>query len=172
MFEKIIKKTNTVLYIQIWENRIKVTNISSGKVYDEKPLIAIQKNNKGEEVVVGVGNSVELIDSESQTIIINPFSHSRTLLSNFVLAEKILQYIFEKLLKQQFLLLSPLAVVHPMEKIDDGITQVEFRAFKELALGAGARESVVCEGSELSIENFDYEKIKKEEILYNQNIGK
>ncbi len=48
-----------------------------------------------------------------------------------------------------------------MEKLEGGLTQIEFRAFKEQALGAGSRDSVVYLGPELSIYNFDYDDIKK-----------
>ena len=36
--------------------------------------------------------------------------------------------------------MSPIIVVHPMEKIEGGLTGIEHRAFRELALGAGAPE--------------------------------
>ncbi|MCW8929066.1 MAG: rod shape-determining protein [Gammaproteobacteria bacterium] len=163
IFEKIVKKFSTILYVQIWENRIKVTDIVSGNIYDEKPLIATQKNNKGEVIVIAVGNSAELIECDLQTVITNPFSHPRTLLSNFMAAEKVLQHIIHTLLKNKFFSPSPLTVIHPMEKIDGGITQIEFQALRELAFGAGSREVVVYYGSELNVNNFNYEEIKKNE---------
>ncbi len=163
MFEAIINKFSAVLYVQIWENRIKVTDIGSGNTYEEKPLLAIQKNNKNEEMVIAVGNSVESIESELQVKIIKPFSHPRTLLSDFVSAQKMIQHTVYQLVKKPFFSFSPLIVIHPMEKMEGGITQIEFRAFKELALAAGARESVIYQGAELSIYNFDYEYIKQNE---------
>ena len=161
MFNKIFNNLSPTVYIQIWENRVKATEITSGNIYDEKPLIALKKNSKGEEIVVAVGNSAEFSKNELDTKIINPFSHPRVLISNFVVAEKVLQHIIHTLLKHKFLATSPLAVVHPMEKLEGGLTQVELRAFKELALGAGSRESVVYQGSELNTYNFNYEDIKK-----------
>lgn len=162
LLEKFINNKSPIFYVQIWENRIKVTEINSGNVYDEKPLIATKINNKGEEIVYAVGNSAETKE-ELHVKIINPFSHPRTLISNFVAAEKVLQHIIRLLVKRKFFMLSPVTVIHPMEKIDGGITQIEFRAFKELALGAGSREVVVHHGAELNIFNFDYQKIKKNE---------
>lgn len=38
---------------------------------------------------------------------------------------------------------------------------IEKKAFRELALGAGAREVELYEGSELPIAGFDYSKIKE-----------
>lgn len=163
MFNKIFNNLSPVVYVQIWENRIKATEITSGNIYDEKPFIAIKKNDKGEEIVTCVGNNAELLKNELDTKIINPFSHPRALISNFVAAEKVLQHIIHTLSKHKFLAASPLTVIHPMEKLEGGLTQIELRAFKELALGAGSRESVVYQGSELNIYNFNYEDIKKKE---------
>ncbi len=161
MFNKIFNNLSLTIYVQIWANRIKATEINSGNIYDEKPFIAIKKNTKGEEIVTVIGSSAELLNNDSGIKVINHFSHPRTLISNFVAAQKLLQYIIHSLSKQKFLLFSPLIVIHPMEKLEGGLTQIEFRAFKELALGAGSRESVVYLGPELSIYNFDYDDIKK-----------
>ncbi len=165
MFKKIFNNLSLTIYIQIWEDRIKATEINSGKIYDEKPFIAIKKNAKGEETVTAVGSSVELLKNDSGIKVIKPFSHPRTLISNFVVAQKLLQYIIHSLSKQKqkFLLISPLIVIHPMEKLEGGLTQIEFRAFKELALGAGSREALIYQGPELNIYNFDYDNIKKNE---------
>ncbi len=161
MFKKIFNNLSPVFYIQIWENRIKATEITSGNTYDEKPFIAIKKNSKGEKIVTAIGSSAELLKNELNTKVINPFSHPRTLFSNFEAAEKILQHIIHTLSKHKFLTPSPLTVIHPMEKLEGGLTQIEHRAFQELALGAGSRESLVYQGSELNIYNFDYNDIKK-----------
>lgn len=45
---------------------------------------------------------------------------------------------------------SPVIIIHPMEMIDGGLSQIEERALMELASGAGARKVVVWVGHELS----------------------
>ena len=45
--------------------------------------------------------------------------------------------------------LSPWVLMHPMELIQGGITQVESRALIELAAGSGAKRVGVWEGEEL-----------------------
>ncbi|MEN8250725.1 MAG: rod shape-determining protein [Bacteroidota bacterium] len=163
MLNKIFNNLSPIFYLQIWENRIKVTEITSNKIFDESPLIAIKKNDKGEETVTAVGNNVKLMQNELDIEVINPFSHPRTLISNFMAAEKVLQYIIKTLSKHKLLAAPPLTVIHPMEKLDGGMTQIEFRAFKELALGAGSREAVVYDGPELNVYDFNFIDIKKKE---------
>ena len=150
MLTKFIDSLNTILYVQIWENRIKVTNILTGDIFDEKPLIAISIDKKGQKFIVAVGNN-SFLSSGANIAIINPFSHIRSLIANFEIGERLLQYIFSMLLKGCVLKLRPKVVVHPMEKIEGGLTDVEERAFKELAICAGARDVVVYQGSELVI---------------------
>jgi rod shape-determining protein MreB len=158
---------DTVLYVQIWENRIMVTDIHSGEFFDETPLLAIERNKKGQRIVSAVGNDVKMLHIDENIEVINPFSHPRGLLNDFFAAEKVLQHIFHVLFNKRFVSVSPRVVVHPMEKNEGGITMIEAKAFTEMALGAGAREAIVHQGSILSPLPFDFEKIKKDnqEIL-------
>jgi rod shape-determining protein MreB len=161
MIKNLLSKLDSVVYVQIWENRIKVTDIRTGEVYDEVPLLAIEENKKGQKIVVAVGNDVKALSSTSTTEIINPFSHPRGLLNDFLVAEKILQHVFHLLLGKKFISPSPMVVIHPMEKVEGGITAIERKAFTEMALGAGAREAVVHQGMALSASSFDYKQIKE-----------
>ena len=50
--------------------------------------------------------------------------------------------------------------MHPMEKLEGGLTDIEKTAFKDLALGAGARNAIVYTGSELPTIRFNFDSIK------------
>ncbi len=112
-----------------------------------------------------VGNNASLITDKSVTII-EPFVHQRVLLSNFTMANLLLQHAFAFLLHYKKFVIAPKVVVHPMEKIDGGLSQIETQAFVELALSAGAIDAFVYEGTPLVKMGFDYEKIKLE---FNRN---
>ena len=79
-----------------------------------------------------------------------PFSHPRTLLGDFMIAEDVLRRGIKSMnfVKNMFAA-SPAALIHPRERIDGGLYQVEERAFQELMLGAGARKARVWVGPEL-----------------------
>ncbi len=155
MFFNLIKKLSSSLYVQIWEERIKVTDIVNGHIYDEKPLVALETTKKGQLKVVAIDNSASLI-SDSNIEIINPFSHPRVLFADFTVGEKLLQYIFRELSGNKYLNPSPEVIIHPMEKTEGGLTMIELRAFKEVAFGAGARDVVVYQGEELSITSINF----------------
>jgi len=159
MIKNILDKFGIVLYVQIWERRIKVTDITTQKVFDEKALVAV-RNENGKKSIEAVGNSATLVSNENISVS-EPFSHERLLLSSFSLAEILLRYIFKTLIKRRtFVGLK--VVIHPMEKIEGGLGQIEIRAFRELAIGAGARDVKVHQGNELSILDFDYESLPRD----------
>ena len=53
---------------------------------------------------------------------------------------------------QQGLVLSVSIVIHPMERIEGGLSQIEERALRELAIGAGASRVAVWVGDALTDE--------------------
>jgi len=153
MLRNILNNTDTTLYVQIWEHRIKVTNIKTLDVFDEKPLIEFSESSNGKQQVSAFGNMANISS-------LNPFSHPRVLLSDFHGGEKLLQCIIKKLLGKGIFTPSTAIVMHAMEKNEGGLTVVEKRAFQELAAGAGARAVVVYEGKELNISTLDFNELK------------
>jgi rod shape-determining protein MreB and related proteins len=160
MLKYIIGKFSATLYIQILEARIKATDIKTGATFDEKLLVAIRTNNKGFKSILAIGIKAIYAESENNIKIVNPFSHPRTLLSDFEIGERLLRYIFQKLSANTIFKLSPAVVIHPMEKTEGGLTMIKKRAFKELAIGAGARDAIIYQGQQLSMHNFYFEAVK------------
>ncbi|WNC68368.1 rod shape-determining protein MreB [Thalassotalea nanhaiensis] len=159
MLRKILNKFSSVIYVQIWENRIRVVDTKSGKEFDEKPFVLIKENNKGVKVIAAIGNDAEYVTSSKEESI-NPFSHPRFLLNNFYVAEKILQHAIYTLIGKFALRPAPTVVIHPMEKLEGGLSQIEDRAFRELAVGAGAYEVIIYTGSPLCTKSINLESLK------------
>jgi len=95
---------------------------------------------------------------------VNPFSHPRSLLNDFYNAERLLQAIVKKLTGKKFISPAPAIIIHPMEKIEGGLTSIEIRAFKEMAYGAGAREVAIYQAKEaLKDSEINFKDIVKQE---------
>ena len=90
---------------------------------------------------VGGGQAVDRMAS-------SPFSHPRTLLANFTNAEAFLRTLVGEA-KGGFALKLEI-LVHPLEKLEGGLTQIEERAFEEMARGAGASKVRVWTGDPLT----------------------
>lgn len=149
------------LYIQIWENRLYITCKAQSAIFDDVPLIAVRQLTKG-RIVEAIGSAVYQLQHQADIEISNLFSHPRQLLADFHKAEKLLQCAIKTLFTDNFFgRPSPRVIVHPMEKLEGGLTVVEVRAFKELCEGAGVRGVVVYTGGDLDKQNFDFDEIKK-----------
>jgi hypothetical protein len=74
-----------------------------------------------------------------------PFSYPRSVISEFTVAEALLK----QGVKSVGGFLPPRVLMHPMEKVEDGLTQIEERVFLEVAYGSGARKAAVWTGNPL-----------------------
>lgn len=79
-----------------------------------------------------------------------PFTTARLLVGQFTVAQTTLAKGLRRLPQRSWWLIKPRMVMHPMEKTEPGLSEVEERVFKELADMAGARKAVVWVGSELT----------------------
>lgn len=79
-----------------------------------------------------------------------PFTTKRLLVGQFMTAQDALKRGFKEIFSGKWFFPSPAVVIHPLEKIEGGLSEVEDRVFKELAAGAGARKVTVWVGHELS----------------------
>jgi rod shape-determining protein MreB and related proteins len=78
------------------------------------------------------------------------FTTTRLLIGQFGAAEAALKEALKKVVGGGLFAVSPRIVIQPLEMADGGLSEVEERALRELALGAGAAKVVVWLGHELS----------------------
>lgn len=158
MLSWIRQKFAPTFYVQIWEDKLKVTNVTTKNIYEDLPLLAIQTLDSGEKKITAIGKEAKS-SVQTNTIVVNPFSHPRVLFSDFYVGEKLLQHAFSTFAKYKFLRVRPKTIIHPMEKTDGGLTMIEVRALKELAFGAGSIESKVYTGQPLSIAHLKFSQV-------------
>lgn len=87
-------------------------------------------------------------DRETGSTAHTPFTSERLLVGDFPVAENLLRDALKQVLG--FSLIRPRVLIQPMEMLEGGLSQVEMRIFRELAMGAGARAVAVWVGVELS----------------------
>lgn len=94
---------------------------------------------------------VKNIDSDNSLVVERnlEFASPRMLIADFTTAEHQLKGAI-KTLRRGIFAPAPQILIHPMEQIEGGVTQVEYRVFLELALGAGASKAGVHIGPPLS----------------------
>jgi hypothetical protein len=79
-----------------------------------------------------------------------PFSTIRMLIGEFSAAEHTLKTALKKLATGRIIPVAPRVVIHPLDMTEGGLSQVEERVLREVAIGAGASRVVVWVGPELS----------------------
>lgn len=80
----------------------------------------------------------------------SPFTTDRLLVGTFSSAEPALTKLVKQVLPKAMLTRRARVVIHPTTRIEGGLSEVEERILKELALGAGAVKVVVHVGRELT----------------------
>jgi rod shape-determining protein MreB len=143
------KYSKSLLYIQIAPHNIMLRNPHSGMAISEAPQLFIAYHP--EQKVLGVGAEADLTTGHSDIRIVNPFGHPRIMVSDFTSAEYLLKaYVRRMAGRFRFFAPAPMIVLHLKDDPDGGFTQVERRAFRELALGAGASRVKLYLGPDLS----------------------
>ncbi len=157
------KLLDNVLYIQVSAQQLRVLNLSTEAEFNEVPVIATEPagHNSSKVKIKAIGAQAQALINDFGIEVVNPFLHPRLLIANFPRAEKVMAHAFKHVCRSRVFSPSPRVVVQPMEKLEGGLTDVEVRAFREMCLGAGAREVVVYVGAPLTPAQFNYEQVKQ-----------
>lgn len=83
------------------------------------------------------------------------FSHPRMLVGEFEIAEGLLKQGLKEAYSGNLFLSRPHVIMHPKEVLEGGLTMIEHRVLRELALGAGAVRTYIRVGPDLSKEEVD-----------------
>ncbi|MDG2393332.1 MAG: rod shape-determining protein, partial [Thalassotalea sp.] len=116
---------NTLIYVK-----------DQGIVLDEPSVVAIRQDRSGNKTVAAVGTAAKQMLGRTPGNIeaISPMKDG--VIANFFVTEKMLQHFIKQVHSNNFLRPSPRVLVC----VPCGSTQVERRAIKESASGAGARD--------------------------------
>jgi rod shape-determining protein MreB len=147
------------LLFELSENKVSIKDFSSDISFEEEPYIALENTKKG-EIIKAIGKAAKTLSSPNIRVL-NPFKHSRSFVADFMCAEKILQHGMYTIHNSR-IRPAPRVIIHQLEKTDGGLTDIEERVLRELALAAGAREVVIYLGCKINtnVENFDTVKAR------------
>jgi len=142
-----------ILYVRIHPDMLSVRDVRKGKSVSEPPLMAISGGIKCEgsnfqggakfsgsnPKVLAIGNEAKAMVVQQDLRIVNPFSHPRTPLSDFTVAEMLIKGFIQKLSGRNLSIIAPTMVLQLAVELEGGITQIESRALKALGTGVGAK---------------------------------
>lgn len=158
MFKRLRGFWESTLYVQIWKDRLKVFDPATNRRFDQTPLVAIESGK-----IVAAGKDARKFVGNSGVDVVNPFDHPRMLIGNWIVAERLLQHAIRSLYEGNFIRPAPNVIVHPMESLEGGLSDMEKRAFRELAVSAGGRDVAIHVGPELAKREIRFESIREAE---------
>ena len=141
----------TRLYIQFSDARLKVSSPSVAQPFECSPFVAIEDKN-GKKIITAIGREAEALKGNANVNVVNPFAHPRMLIGDFTVGEKLLQHAFRSFFKGKWLFPRLEGIMHPERDLEGGLTQVEYRAVRELSENAGCRKVAIHEGRALTME--------------------
>jgi len=140
----------TTLYVQISPERLSVRNVKTGASISEVPEVAILHQGSANARVLAVGSAAQAALSVPAVSVVNPFGHPRSLVSDFTVGEVLLKVFFGRILGRRWLAPAPAVVLHPLGRPEGGFTQIEIRALREMAFGAGGAPVLLWQGRALT----------------------
>ncbi|UVE18842.1 rod shape-determining protein [Pseudomonas sp. LS44] len=146
-----LENLRPLLYLKLTSRHLSGVHLPSGNTFDEPPLLATQTRN-GKREAVAVGHEAMNLQGRPDIELLNGFEHPRSLLANFSIAEKTLQLFLRRLGPRSLFKAAPTVILHPLEHLEGGLTQVETRGLYELCRSAGAHQVQLWVGRELSHE--------------------
>lgn len=139
---------NPILYVMVSADLLTIKNIRTGQVISDVPEVAI--SNEPKPKILAVGSKARNAAALQPSQVVNPFGHPRSLVSDFTVAEQLLKHQVRQATGSAFIALAPTIIMHPLGDPAGGFTQVELRAFREMALGAGASKVYLKTGRPLT----------------------
>lgn len=157
----LLQKLHRDLLVELSAKQLSVQIFGTGERVELSPYIAIE--TKGDKnIVLAVGDKAKSLAGSNITVL-NPFDHKRSFVGNFAYAEKLLQYAVREVLSNHRFAISPRIVMHQLEKVEGGLTDIEERVLKELAMVAGARGVLVCnQNTRINTQHTTYSELKKQ----------
>ena len=142
---------NHTVYIKISSSKLLAWYVEKNRIIEESPLLAIQKGKNGKNRVVGFGKEATIAKSKDPGAITvhNAFSHPRTFVSDFEVAEATLRQLIYMVVQRR-IIVRPIVVLHLLEKLEGGITQIEYRGLMELGESIGGRKVYIWTGATLA----------------------
>ncbi len=164
MLKSLQRKLTPTYYVQLGSDEMRITDVSTAQVLSERTVLALETDAKGVKQVLAVGREASALPAGNGREVLKVFDHPRMLVADFALAEKFLQSMLRKAAGKRFVRASPNVIMHPMEKLEGGLTEVEHRVLRELALGAGAHKVCVYTGAPLAAQQLDFAALHQREL--------
>ncbi len=150
-------------YIRISADRVCLRDVDGGHTLDAPAVVAIERSERRVQAVAVAQAAVEAAAKTPGLELVYPFRHARVPVGDFTVAEILLTDLVRQFVRgiRGWPRAGVRVLIHPLHDLEGGLTQIERRAFLELAHNCGARSVAVYEGRELADHEIDGALFKK-----------
>lgn len=146
------------LYIRFKSSQISAYHVEKDRTVEDIPLVALSTGRKDKRILVAFGSEARSAVSNNSTVsIYNGFDHPRSCINDFEIAAITLRVLVKRSVSKIMMIL-PTIILHPLEKVEGGLTQLEHKALLELGATVGRKVYVwsgrILEREELLSLNF------------------
>ena len=155
MFDNFLKRQSDVFYIQVWRERIKVTELNSSEVFDDEPSLAY-KSDGDKKTIMSIGVSSSDYEGQTDHSIVRPFYSDGHVVgdadSSAAIINHAIHTITQKLSGKFF---SPLLIFHAMEDVNNDGEQSDEALKKMLSRRCGAKNVLIMRSDDyLDLDDF------------------
>ncbi|MGL6258680.1 rod shape-determining protein [Vibrio sp. WXL210] len=148
------------LLIELSEKEIVIKQLGKDKVLRFEPYIAVETCAQ-KSAVKAIGSQAKL-QTGADIKVINPFTHPRSFVADFFVAEKLIHHGVREMHQSWRFAPTPRIIMHQLDKVEGGLTQIEERVLRELAIGGGARDVAVHVGAKLNSNTLTFDQFKQD----------
>ena len=148
MFREFLKRQSHVFHIQLWPDRIRITEVNAARFVEDEPFIALERNGK-KTIVKEIGKSAKPMGVLENVRVSNPFFGDGYVLSDIDSAEAVIKhhlYLLTQALSGK--MFSPLMIFQPMEVAERGFVADGGDVSAFLSKKCGARNVIIMEPDE------------------------
>ncbi len=148
MFREFLKRQSHVFHIQLWPDRIKISEMNTSRFVEDAPLIALEVKD-AKTIVKDIGQSAELLGVLDNVTVVNPFFGDGYVLSDIDGGVAVINHHLRLLIKElPGKIFSHLIIFQPMLAAEKGLS-IECEDTSELlSKKCAARNVIIMEPDE------------------------
>ena len=143
MFNEFLKRQSHVFLIQLWPDRIRITELTAARFVEDAPLIALEDDGK-KPVIKEIGKAARAMAVMENVSVFNPFYGDGYVVSDIDGAVAVINHHIH-LLNQELSgkMFSPLMIFQPMEAAEKGDSVDDVDISEMLSKKCGARNVII-----------------------------
>lgn len=148
MFREFLKRQAHVFHIQLWPDRIKISEMNTARSIEGAPLVAFDGND-AKKTIRDIGSAAQAHAALENVNVMNPLYSEGYVISDIDGAAAVINHHLHLLIKElPGKIFSPLMIFQPMQAVERGLCVDDGDVASLLSKKCGARNVLIMEPDE------------------------